>query len=740
MNIKPSSHLEALRPQVAKQLASLLESQTRSQVCVANLTQLINNVHREITEHLKTSLDEDFSPAARAAIRKTAADCARLDECLELLFSERVRQWQLDKQHLQTLMLEFSATLDDLAETLIEKNLFERQNQALQRIVLSHERIMQWKEFVQEILSDFHETFPFKFFFIAFAETNVLSLSAFYSGAYAEDFRARTRNMLAERVIAELRLANGIPLVYDEFVLAGKNAGISADVQLLTAAMPEQASKLKGLLGMAFDAEEGITSQEETVIRSILAVLVMVIGSSKVLSNTLRELEYNTMHDPLTGLYNRRHFNAMLEQALNRPDFHRQFSLLLLDIDNFKDVNDTYGHLVGDQALCSLSEILHAQIRRGDFAARLGGDEFAVILTDSGPSGALRVAQNIGAALRESFLTVSGGKQFYLTASIGVVTYPHDARSVRELLSGADSAMYSAKKLGKDTVCNLDAAGGSVAPKQSGHDKAEYLRAALRENRFLLYFQPIIDCRTGAVFAYEALARLREHSGEIISAGAFIETIERYGLAREFDRFVVDKAMIAKQTCLGSGCSLAQTKMFINLSAQEIESRGILGYAEELCERLGVSSESVVFEITERDAISDMYRMRNFINRLRGKGFGFALDDFGSGYNSFNYLRELRFDYAKIDGAFVRNILNSSIDYTLVRNLFNLCRDMDIGIVAEYVENRDILDALRNIGVDYAQGFHIGLPHPRMDCLLYYPPEWKTDYSGYKCCPLGGLN
>lgn len=738
MDNKSNNYLDALRTQVVGQLASLLESQTRSQIFVSNISELIRNVHQEIAAHLKTVQDSDYSPYISTAVHKMAADYARLDECFSLLFGERAKQWQLDKRYLQTLMQEFSETIDRLSETLLEKELFERQNQALERIVLSHERVTNWKEFVQEILSDFHKTFPFNVFFIAFAEENSVSLCTFFLGAYPQEFYQQTRHRLTRCICSEFQLPAGMPFVYEDYILNGETAPASSgDMLLLNASIPPQTSKIKGLLGMAFASGKKITFQEESIIRSILAVLVMVVGSSKVLSQTLSELEYNAIHDPLTGLHNRRHFNAMLEYELNRSQRNRQqFSLLLLDIDNFKDINDSYGHAVGDQALCALGELLRNHGRKGDLATRLGGDEFAVILAEAGRSGAVCVANAIGTSLREKIFTAGTGKQFHVTVSIGIVTYPFDAHTVHDLLAGADYAMYKAKKIGKNAVCSLQEAGVTQQGKRSNPDRAEYLRGALREDRFFLHFQPIIDCSSGAIFAYEALARLREPDGNIIWAEGFIETLEKYGLAREFDRIVINKAFSAKNACRLACCPLSPTKMFINLSAQEIESRGILGYAEELCEGLGVAPGNIVFEITERDAISDMDKMRAFITRLRGKGFGFALDDFGSGYNSFNYLRELRFDYAKIDGAFVRNILSSDIDYALVRNLFNLCRDMNIGIIAEYVESQDILDALCNIGIDYAQGFHIGMPHPKMDCFLHCPSSREENFAGERKCPL----
>ncbi len=279
-------------------------------------------------------------------------------------------------------------------------------------------------------------------------------------------------------------------------------------------------------------------------------------------------------------------------------------------------------------------------------------------------------------------------------------------------MAGVDIGLYRAKQLGKDNVCTLDAVDTQIQASRTTRSNVETLRNALKEGRVVPYFQPIFDCRTGALVAYETLARLVQPGGETLSAGAFIETIERYGLGRELDRAVIARALEAPLARIKR--NEAPVRLFINLSAQEIQSRGVLGYAEEVCNRLGLPPNSVVFEILERDAIGDMTHMRKFLSALRERGFLFALDDFGSGYNSFHYLRELRFDYVKIDGAFVRNILASRVDYALVRNLTRLCQDLGILTVAEFVETAELWDVLRDMGIDYGQGFHLGMPVPEI--------------------------
>ncbi|TRW89722.1 putative bifunctional diguanylate cyclase/phosphodiesterase [Candidatus Methylobacter oryzae] len=724
-SLSQPTHLETLRLKVISQIAGILENQSRAQRYATSLSELNQNMRQEVISKLLTTMSTMAAndSAAMIALIPTITHiintCTRLDKSLDLLFPQYNDQWASTNQHIQDLMIEFNQTLLELSSVLIEKDLLERQSRVLERIILSHEHISQWKEFVQEILADFYSIFPFNFFYIAFAEENGLSLYLYYLGACSDEIRSQARGILSKQMLQSIGLPSDAPLDIEEFhIHCGAEIKTALDIRMISVPVADHSPNLAGLLGVAYAAESTLSAQEASVIRAILAVMVMVVGSSKVLSRTLLELEYYAAHDPLTGLHNRRQFNDLLHYEIGRSErHHHEFSVLMLDLDDFKDINDSYGHPTGDTALCAVATVLLEHTRKGDLCARVGGDEFAIILTETDPNGARIVAENIGRALREMALSSAQGNQFHLTVSIGVSSYPINGVTIDNLLEGVDLAMYKAKDIGKNSVCTFNSAEQRVSIRET-RDNAENLREALKEKRIIPYYQSIVNCQTGELYAFETLARLKAPTGETTSAATFIETIEKYGLARELDLAMINNSFAAKRACIDANLPESNAKIFINLSVQEIQGRGILGYAEDLCQELQLPPESIVFELLERDAIGDMTNMRRFLTNLRRKGFAFALDDFGTGYNSFHYLRELRFEYVKIDGAFVRNILTSKVDYALVRNLSRLCQDLDILTIAEFVENQEIWEALKDMGINFAQGYHISMPLPEMRLAL----------------------
>jgi len=725
---QPAS-IAQLRLYVLQRIAHQLEGQHRVQGLSNVISQMVAGVQGELVHSLgqirdelqRLELPEPTSQALQQALAQVQIRCRNLEAALPLLAQARQRCYKDNRAALRSVMLRFDDTAQKLAGTLIQRDLLERQSAVLEQIILSHEKVTQWKVFVQNILHSFQSVFPFQFFFIAFAEENGLGLNLYYVGHPSAENKQLARQRLVQKMLHELHLPPDSAVDIEEFEIEPlqqqqqqQPTRLEAEIEMITIGVPNiEDHNLAGLLGVAYASVRHPGPQERAIIRSILAVMVMVVGSSRALERSLSELDYYATHDPLTGLHNRRYFSEMLGYEVGRSERHgHEFSLLLLDLDDFKDVNDTWGHPCGDMVLRRIAESLREQTRKGDLTARLGGDEFILLLTETGSAGAQVAAEKLRNHLREIRFEAPDGKAFHLTTSIGVVTFPHDADSVTDLMSGVDMGLYRAKELGKDGIGTMTSVLEQLRSNRQTRDLVETLRQALKEGRIRPFFQPIFDARSETLFAYETLARLHQPDGSTLSAGAFIETIEKYGLGRELDRAVIGQALHVLKARIDAG--LPPVKLFINLSAQELQGRGVIGYAEHLCAELGIPPNTLVFELLERDAIGDMTQTRSFISSLRNKGFLFAIDDFGSGYNSFHYLRELSFDYVKIDGAFVRNILNSHIDRSLVRNLTHLCQDIGIEVVAEFVESEPLWQTLRGFGMNYGQGYHLGLPTPAM--------------------------
>jgi diguanylate cyclase (GGDEF)-like protein/PAS domain S-box-containing protein len=437
---------------------------------------------------------------------------------------------------------------------------------------------------------------------------------------------------------------------------------------------------------------------------------VMVFHDVSKETRLFRQLSYQAAHDSLTDLINRREFeNRMitaLDQLRGNPD--ETHALLYLDLDQFKVVNDTFGHSAGDALLRRLAEIVHANIRSTDLLARLGGDEFGILLERCSEERALEIAEKIRGAVegyrfewQDSFTTVR--------CSIGVVMMTSENTDVAGLMSSADVACYSAKDMGRNQVHLYKDSDASTR-----HEEMKWvsrISSAVEENRLELYFQPIIGIgkqNGNARGHYELLLRMRDEDGELVSPDQFIPAAERYNLMSTLDRWVIRAALseLADREAEGE----ARYTIAINLSGTSLsEDRFLADVIAEL-EKQKLPPGAVCFEITETAAISNLSRVVHFMQTLKKLGCMFSLDDFGSGLSSFTYLKNLPVDYLKIDGQFIRNVVDDTVDESMVRAIWEVGNAMGIQTIAERVETRQVLEKLGSLGIEYAQGYYIARP------------------------------
>lgn len=425
-----------------------------------------------------------------------------------------------------------------------------------------------------------------------------------------------------------------------------------------------------------------------------------------------QQLSWQASHDALTGLANRREFERRLARLLESAKFQGMHHVMLyLDLDRFKIVNDTCGHSAGDDLLRQLAMLLNEQIRESDTVARLGGDEFGVLLEGCPVSQGARIAESLRKAIAD-FRFAWEDRLFQVGASIGGVAVTADSESLGMVLGAADTACYLAKEEGRNRV-RIFSGDEEISKGQGDMRWAARISAALAENRFQLYFQSIVPVAHGVVVNkhHEILLRMEDEDGVLVPPMAFIPAAERFNLMTSIDRWVVKRAfewMVAQPEAAKEDADYYS----INLSGQSIGDDDFLAYVVEQFERTGLAPERVCFEITESAAIANLARAKRFIALLKAKGCRFALDDFGIGMSSYAYLRNLDVDFLKIDGAFVRDMADDKVNFSMVEAIHRIGQAMGIRTIAEFIESDAVLEKLRGIGVDYAQGYSIHEPEP----------------------------
>ncbi len=429
-----------------------------------------------------------------------------------------------------------------------------------------------------------------------------------------------------------------------------------------------------------------------------------------------RQLAHQASHDFLTGLVNRHEFERRVGRALVRAQEEAaNHALCFLDLDQFKVVNDTCGHVAGDELLRQLAGALQKKVRRRDTLARLGGDEFGVLLEHCPPGQATRVAQDLMETIQE-FRFVWEGKPFALGVSVGVVPITAESESLAAVLRDADSACYAAKERGRNRVHFYEPNDAMMAVRQGEMQWVSRITQALEDNRFRLYGQPIVPLspRPGERLRCEVLLRMVDHDGSLIAPGAFIPAAERYNLMGAVDRWVVRAVTAVYATYPAHGLPPIAS---INLSGASLLDPGMLAFVREQLTRHQLAPETLCFEITETAAIANLAQAAHFIRELKALGCWFALDDFGSGMSSFGYLQSLPVDQLKIAGAFLRHIESDPVEYAMVEAIHRVGHVMRLKTVAEGVEDPQTIETLRKIGVDYAQGFALGEPIPLEELL-----------------------
>ncbi|NMF99012.1 bifunctional diguanylate cyclase/phosphodiesterase [Aromatoleum toluolicum] len=627
---------------------------------------------------------------------------------------------QLENASLDFGFSEFSPVVSEVRQltervrsVAVDKDMLEFEIRLLEKFILTSDVVKDWREYVNRLLIDIDGVMPaYALFSIFKTGEDVFDLEVFWRYAPSTESRQLFEETVRESLRRNPYFADGYAVSIEHNIAdSSRNAPelVRCDIEVQTKSLLVEAPKIGGIVGIGMQAQAGTDPTRWLVVESILSTLLNVVGSVKAIDKYTKDLEYYATRDPLTNLYNQRVFWELLDSEATRSGRHGyKFGLLMIDADNFKSVNDTYGHGFGDVFLQEVATTIRRAIREDDLLARYGGDEFVAILPETDLAGTIEVAQRIIEAVTALAIETPDNTRVNGSLSVGMAVYPDHAIETKDLFLFADSMMYRAKADGKGRVA-IPTEQDVVEVFRSLSEKSMLILAAVEARGVIPYYQPIIDPKTGKVEALEVLARIRLDDGSILVADAFVAIAEKMGLMHKLDYILMERALEAATAANYQGL------LFLNMSPRALVLNDFVQETRRIASASGFDPSRIVFEITERETIKNMALLERFINTLRSEGFRLAIDDFGSGFSSFHYVKRFPIDFLKIEGDFILGMKHNDKDRALVRSIVALARELGIRTVAEYVEDAEVLDKVVAQSIDLAQGYHIQRPTPSIE-------------------------
>lgn len=596
----------------------------------------------------------------------------------------------------------------------VDKDILEFEVKLMEKFIITSEVVKDWKEHVNILLAEINKIMEVHLIFSLFkVEDEDYILEVFWLNKPDEN----TKKLL-ERVIKD-KLAKSHLYIDNQLVSLQISHNIvfpdkklpeldEESIKFQTKSLFLETPRIGGIVGIGVGSSFSEDTTRALVVEGILTTLLNVIGSVKAVYKYTKELEYFATRDPLTNLYTQRVFWEMLNYEVSRASRHNyKFSVLVIDLDDFKLVNDLNGHLFGDKFLQETALKIRGCLRNDDILARYGGDEYTIILPYSGQEQAFLVAERILEELKNHTIVSPNNSNVKVSPSIGISVYPDHAEDSKNLFLIADNMMYKAKSLGKNQI-GLPNSDDILEIFNTIKDKNTLILQALEENKIIPYFQPIKDTETGQVIANEVLMRI-DLPEQVMVASDFIHTAESMGIISKLDFMLIEKVFqkVSKENYQGM--------LFLNLSPKALIVNNFLQNVRKLVQQYNIDTKKIVFEITERDTVKNLSMLSKFVLELKREGFKFAVDDFGSGFSSFQYIKRLPIDYLKIEGDFIRSLpAEGDMDRAIVMSIVTLAKEMGITTVAEYVEDEEVYKRIQELGIDFAQGYHVGRPAPRL--------------------------